>query len=226
MAGGPDARGGGRARRARRPGGGAIGDRRSRRRSWRPSPWQPACTSGTSRAGAPRPPGGRIRSLAVLPFDNMMHDPAQDYFVEGMQDTLITALAGISTLKVIPRTSAMHYKGVERPLPEVARELGVDGLIEGSVLRVGDRVRVTAQLIDGTTDQHIWANSYDRDVRDVLALMSDVAGAIAGEVELALTPEQQRRLRGARPLDPRAQEAYCAPATRSTGSRRPGAARP
>ena len=154
------------------------------------------------------PAGRPIRSLAVLPFDNMMHDPAQDYFVEGMQDTLITALAGISTLKVISRTSAMHYKGVERPLPEIARELGVDGLIEGSVLKVGDKVRVTAQLIDGATDQHVWANSYDRDVRNVLALMSDVAGAIAGEVALALTPEEQRRLHRARPVDPLAQEAY------------------
>jgi TolB-like protein/tetratricopeptide (TPR) repeat protein len=132
----------------------------------------------TSRQAAPPP----IRSLAVLPFDNIMKDPAQDYFVEGVHEAVLTDLARLGGVRVISRTSVMRYRDAGKPVREVARELGVDAVVEGSVLRSGDRVRVTAQLVRGATDEHLWARSYDRDVRDVLALLSDVSGAIAGEI--------------------------------------------
>ncbi len=137
----------------------------------------------------------------------MMDDPEQDYFVDGMHEALITGLSKLGSLRVISRTSVMRYKDTEKSMPEIARELDVDALIEGSVLRVGDEVRITAQLIDGTSDEHIWADSYDRDLRNVLSLLNEVAGAIAGEVQAALTPEQEERLAQARPVDPDAYEA-------------------
>jgi serine/threonine-protein kinase len=149
-----------------------------------------------------------IGSLAVLPFDNLMNDPEQDYFVEGMHDALITRLSKLGDLRVISRTSAMRYRATEKTIPEIADELGVDALIEGSVLRAGDRVRITAQLIHGETDEHLWADSYDRDLQNVLTLLSEVAGAIAGEIEIALTPEQRERLAVTSPVDPAAQDAY------------------
>ncbi|MEJ2720333.1 MAG: hypothetical protein P8181_04235, partial [bacterium] len=144
---------------------------------------------------------GRIQSLAVLPFDNMMEDAGQDYFVDGMHDALITRLSKLGSLRVISRTSVMRYKDTTAPMPEIARELDVDALIEGSVLRVGDEVRITAQLIDGATDEHIWADSYDRDLRNVLSLLNEVAAAIADEVQATLTPEQAERLARARPVN-------------------------
>jgi TolB-like protein/tetratricopeptide (TPR) repeat protein len=127
-----------------------------------------------------------IRSLAVLPFDNLTHDAAQDYFVDGLHDALITELAKLGTLRVTSRNSVMRYKGKPVAMKDVARELGVDALVEGSVLRSGSRVRITAQLIRGSTDAHVWADSYDRDLQDVLALLTDVSRAIAGQVQARL----------------------------------------
>jgi serine/threonine-protein kinase len=143
-----------------------------------------------------------IRSLAVLPLDNMMGDAEQDFFVEGLHEALITELSKIGTLRVISRTSAMHFQATDKSIPEIARELDVDALVEGSVLRVGDQVRITAQLIHGATDEHLWADDYDRDLRDILSLLSEVARAIAGQIDIALTPGQQRRLTTERPVDP------------------------
>ena len=150
----------------------------------------------------------RIKAIAVLPLANLSRDPEQDYFVDGMTEALITDLAQIGALRVISRTSAMRYKGSDKPLPEIARELNVDGLVEGSVLRAGDRVRITAQLIHAATDQHIWAKSYDRDLSDVLALQSEVARAIAEEVQAKLTPQESARLARPRRVNPAAHEAY------------------
>jgi TolB-like protein/tRNA A-37 threonylcarbamoyl transferase component Bud32 len=155
------------------------------------------------RAGAPR-----IESLAVLPLENLMGDPAQEYFVDGMTEALIADLGQIEALRVISRTSVMQYKGVKKPLPQIARELNVDAVIEGSVLRSGDRVRITAQLIQATTDRHLWAQSYERDLRDILALQSDVAGAIANEIKIKLTPQEQARLARGRSVDPEAYRLY------------------
>jgi TolB-like protein len=135
-----------------------------------------------------RAPSGAlpIRSIAVLPFENLAKEPAQDYFVDGMHDALITDLAKLGVLKVTSRTTVMRYRGQAKSLKEVAEELGVDALIEGSVLRSGNRVRITAQLIRGSTDEHIWAESYDRNLEDVLQLLRDVSRSIAGEVRLKL----------------------------------------
>jgi eukaryotic-like serine/threonine-protein kinase len=154
-------------------------------------------------AGAPR-----IESLAVLPLENLSGDATQDYFADGMTEELITNLAKIRALRVISRTSAMRYKGTHKSLPEIAGELNVDGVIEGSVERSGDRVRITAQLIVASTDTHLWAESYERDVRDVLALEDEVARAIANEVKVTLTPQEQAALTGRRPINPEAYEAY------------------
>jgi TolB-like protein/DNA-binding winged helix-turn-helix (wHTH) protein len=149
-----------------------------------------------------------IRSIAVLPLDNLSGDPSQDYFVDGMTDELITDLAKISALRVTSRTSVMRYKGTKKALPEIARELNVDGIVEGSVMRSGQRLRITAQLLRAPTDQHLWAETYERDLGDVLRLQSDVAEAIAQQVRAELTPQQQTRLRSARPVNPEAYEAY------------------
>jgi adenylate cyclase len=149
-----------------------------------------------------------IRSLAVLPLDNLSGDPEQEYFAEGMTEALITELSKIGSLQVISRTSAMRYKGSDKALPEIAQELGVPGIVEGSVLRVGDRVRISVQLIHAGTDTHLWAESYDGDLADVLRLQSEVARAIAQEIEIALTPEEAARLASSRPVDPDAYEGY------------------
>jgi TolB-like protein/predicted Ser/Thr protein kinase len=125
-----------------------------------------------------------IKSVAVLPFENLGHDPSQDYFVDGMHDALITDLAKLGVLRVTSRSSVMRYKGKPKAMREVAQELGVDALIEGSILRAGNKVRITAQLIRGATDEHVWAENYDRDLEDVLRLLSDVSRAIAEEVRL------------------------------------------
>jgi len=150
----------------------------------------------------------RIESLAVLPLTNFSGDPQQEYFADGMTEALIADLGQIEALRVISRTSVMQYKGVKKPLPQIARELNVDAVIEGSVLRSGDRVRITAQLIRATTDTHLWAQSYERDLRDVLALQDDVARAIATEVKAKLTPQESARLRQPRPVNPEAHENY------------------
>jgi TolB-like protein/DNA-binding winged helix-turn-helix (wHTH) protein/Flp pilus assembly protein TadD len=149
-----------------------------------------------------------IHSLAVLPLANLSGDPDQDYFADGMTEELITNLAKVGALRVISRTSVMGYKGAHKPLPEIARELNVDAIIEGTVQRSGGRVRIAAQLIEARTDQHLWAESYERDLREVLALQGEVASAIAGEIRVKLTPQEQASMAGARPLDPEAHEAY------------------
>jgi TolB-like protein/Tfp pilus assembly protein PilF/predicted Ser/Thr protein kinase len=156
----------------------------------------------------PAAPAPKIESIAVLPLANLSGDPAQEYFVDGMTEALIAELGQIGSLRVISRTSVMQYKGAKRPLPQIARELNVDALIEGSVLRSGDRVRITAQLIGAVPERHLWARSYERDLRDVLSLQSEVARAIADEVKAKVTPEVQARLASARPVDPEAHELY------------------
>jgi TolB-like protein len=129
----------------------------------------------------------QIRSIAVLPLQNLSADPTQEYFSDGMTDALITDLAQIASVRVISRTSSMEYKQTKKSLPEIARELDVDGIIEGTVQRSGNRVRITAQLIHGRLDKHIWANSYERDLRDVFVLERDVTQDIVREIEARLT---------------------------------------
>jgi len=148
-----------------------------------------------------------VRSIAVLPFANLSTDPSQDYFADAMTEELTSDLGRISALRVISRTSAMHYKNTQKTAPEIAQELNVDVLVESSVVRSGDRVRITAQLIDARVDRHLWSESYERDLKDVLALQSDVARAIAGQVRAAITPDENERLRPPS-VDPKAYEAY------------------
>ena len=149
-----------------------------------------------------------IRSLAVLPLENLSGDPSQDYFADGMTDELITDLAQIRALRVISRTSVVTYKGTRKPLPEIARRLNVDAIVEGSVVRSGDRVRITAQLISAPADQHLWAESYEGDLRDTLALQNRVARAIAEQIRIELTPQEQGALRATKVVDPKAYEDY------------------
>src|SRR6266404_659837 len=151
---------------------------------------------------------GRIESLAVLPLENLSGDAEQDYFAEGMTEALITSLAKIGALRVVSRTSVMQYKGVRKSLRDIALELQVDGVVEGTVQRSGERLRISAQLVHAPTDTHLWAESYDRDLRDVLALQSEVARAIAREVQVKLTPLDQARFAQAHPVDPAAYDAY------------------
>jgi len=150
----------------------------------------------------------RIESLAVLPLANLSGDPEQEYFADGMTEELIADLSQVSALRVISRTSVMQYKSTKKSMPEIARELKVDGVIEGSVLRSGDQVRITAQLIQAATDKHLWAQSYKRDLRDVLVLQDEVAQAIASAIKIKLTPQEQVQLASARPVNPEAYEPY------------------
>src|SRR6266852_1868417 len=150
----------------------------------------------------------RLGSIAVLPLENLSGDPSQEYFADGMTEQLITDLAKVGSLRVISRTSVMRYKGTKKGLPEIARELNVAGIVEGSVMRSGNRVRITAQLLHAPTDKHLWAESYERDLGDVLRLQSEVAQAIAKQVRAQLTPQQQARFRAARPVNPEAYEPY------------------
>lgn len=150
----------------------------------------------------------QIRSLAVLPLQNLSGDPNQDYFSDGMTDALISELGKISSLKVISRTSIMQYKKSKKSLPEVARELNVDGIVEGSVLRAGQRVRITAQLIVGRADQRMWGESYEGTLSDVLALQSEVARAIVSQIRVQLTPEEKTRLSIVKQVNPESNEAY------------------
>ena len=150
-----------------------------------------------------------IRSIAVLPLDNYSGDPSQEYFAEGMTDELTADLASISQLRVISRGSAMQFKGAHRPpTPEIARALDVDAVVEGSVLRAGDKVRITAQLIDARADRHLWAKSFERNSRDVLALQAELASTIAREIHVQLTPAEQSRLASAPSVNPEAYDAY------------------
>jgi len=156
-------------------------------------------------ASAAVPP---IHSIAVLPLDNLSGDPSEEFFADGMTDQLTTDLAKFGSLRVISRTSVMQYKGAKKGLPEIARQLNVDAIVEGSVIRSGPRVRVTAQLIHAPTDEHLWAETYDRDIGDVLKLQGEVADAIAQQVRAQLTPTQQSQLRQAHAVNPAAYDAY------------------
>ena len=140
-------------------------------------------------------------ALVVLPLQNYSADAKQSYFADGITEELITNLAQINGLHVTSRTSSMAYKGTGKTVPDIARELGVDLVLEGSLVRDGDRVRVTAQLIDADTDQHLWARSYDRSVKDVLSLQAEVATAIAKEINVAVAPRLQERFAGRAAID-------------------------
>jgi serine/threonine-protein kinase len=150
----------------------------------------------------------RIGSVAVLPLANLSGDPQQDYFADGMTEELITALAKVSALSVTSRTSVMRYKGSSKSLPEIAKELGVDAIVEGSVTRSGSQVKITAQLIDASRDKHLWADSFQRDLKDVLALQGEVARAITSEIGVRLTPQERLRLAEKKTVIPEAYEAY------------------
>jgi TolB-like protein len=149
-----------------------------------------------------------IRSIAVLPLENLSGDPGQEYFADGMTEALVTNLAQISSLKVISRTSMMTYKGTRRRLPDIARELNVDGIVEGAVIRSGDRVRVDAQLVEAATDRHAWARTYERNLGEVISLQGEIARAIATEIQVKLTPEEHARLQRPDPIDPQTYELY------------------
>jgi TolB-like protein/Flp pilus assembly protein TadD len=166
---------------------------------------------GLKRAGRLQrasPAGEPITSVAVLPLANTSGDAAQEYFADGMTEALITELARIGALKVISRTSIMQYKNARKPLPQIAQELGVEGVVEGSVVRAGNRVRITAQLIHAASDRHLWAESYERDLLDVLSLQRQVARAIAEQVRVRLDPEDERTLLAHRAIAPAVQETY------------------
>ena len=153
-----------------------------------------------------RPTG--IRSLAVLPLDNFSGDASQDYFADGMTDELITNLAQIRALRVVSRTSVMMYKGTHKPLSQIARELNVDAVVEGSVFRSGDQVRITAQLVQVPADKHLWAQSYQGNVRDTLTVQYQVARAIAERIRIEVTPREQAALENRKIVNPEAYEAY------------------
>jgi len=148
---------------------------------------------------------GAIRSLAVLPLENLSGDPEQAYFTAGMTEALISNLAKIASFDVVSRTSVLQYRDARKPLPEIARELKVDAVLAGSVLRAGQSVRITVQLIDARSDRHLWSHSYERDLTDVLALQREVARAVAREIRLKLAPDEPGETR---PVDPLAYEAY------------------
>ena len=149
-----------------------------------------------------------IRSLAVLPLENLSGDASQEYFADGMTEELITDLGQIGTLRVISRTSAMTYKKTRKPLAEIARELNVEAVVEGSVLRSGDHVRISAQLIEASADRHLWAESFEGDIRDTLALQSSVSRTIAGQIRATLDRQEQAALDKSKAVNPEAYEAY------------------
>ena len=149
-----------------------------------------------------------IYSLAVLPLENLSHDPEQEYFADGMTDDLITHLAKISSLRVISRTSVMRFKGTTKPLSEIARELNVDAVVEGTVMRSADRVRVTAQVVRADPEQHLWAESYDRPLGDAVILQGELAREISRAIRVQITPQEQTQLARTRPVNPEAYEAW------------------
>jgi TolB-like protein/Flp pilus assembly protein TadD len=158
------------------------------------------------RASITPPP--RIRSLAVLPLRNLSGDPAQEYLADGITEALIGRLAGIHDLRVISHTSVLRFKNPQLSIPEIARTLGVDAVVEGSVIREGNRIRVTAQLIRGATDTHFWSETYDRELRDALNLESELAQSIAEKVEVTVSGDEHQRLSSARPVAPEVYESY------------------
>ncbi|HEY6931369.1 MAG TPA: serine/threonine-protein kinase, partial [Thermoanaerobaculia bacterium] len=153
-------------------------------------------------------PSRQIRSLAVLPLVNLSGDPQQDYFAEGMTDQIIANLARLRDLRVISQTTSMSYRGSRKRVPEIASELDVDVVVEGSVARIGDKIKVNAQLVQARTDKNIWSDAYERDVHDILGLQGEIAQAIARKISVELTPEDRARLEGGRRTDPEAYEAY------------------
>jgi len=156
-----------------------------------------------------RHPGPKpIESLAVLPLENLSHDPDQDYFAAGMTDELITDLAKIGALRVISRTSVMPYRGTKKPLPQIARELNVEAVLEGTVTRDGGKVRITAQLIGAAPERHLWADSYEVNLGEVLAVQDAVAKAVAHQIQIKVTPREREMLNSTRAVDPEAYEAY------------------
>lgn len=194
---------------------GTAGARGATSRTWWRAHWLPWVMAAavlllvaagvlTLRKGPPP----QFHSLAVLPLENLSGDPEQEYFVDGMHEELIATLGKISSLKVISRTSVMQYKAARKPLPQIAKELGVDAVVEGSVRRSQDQVRITVQLVAGATDRNVWSSSYQRELRDTLALQSDVARAIAQEIQVAMTAEEEARLARAHPVNAAAQDAY------------------
>ena len=153
-----------------------------------------------------RPPV--IRSLAVLPLESLSSEASQDYFADGMTDELISDLGQINALRVISRTAVMTYKHARKPLPQIARELNVDAVVEGTVLRSGDQVRITAQLIEAATDKHLWSQSYEGELRDTLTLQNKVASAIADQIRINLNPQEQAALKNTKFVNPQAYEFY------------------
>ena len=172
----------------------------------------PAAEVWTPSAPGSRPPSSGaqdgIRSLLVLPFENRAGDAAQEFFADGLTDMLITNLSQIGALRVISRTSAMRFKGTRKPLAEIARELRVDAIVEGSAMQAGERVRITVQLVDAAEDRGLWGQSYDRDMTDIFALQSEVAHAIAAEIRIQVTPDERTRLAPRGPVNPVAHVAY------------------
>ena len=155
--------------------------------------------------GVPLP---KIESVAVLPFENLSGDPEQEYFADGMTDELITDLGKISALRVISSTSVKQYKGTKKPLPQIARELNVDAIVEGTVRRSDNRVRITANLLYGPSDRHLWAQAYERNLGDVLVLQNEMARAIASQIRIKVTPQEHVRLAASRPVNPQALDSY------------------
>jgi TolB-like protein/DNA-binding winged helix-turn-helix (wHTH) protein/Flp pilus assembly protein TadD len=192
---------------------------RNRKRGQRTRRWQMAAISLVALVlaaiiyvkffrGSSSVSAGDIKSLAVLPLENLSGDPSQEYFADGMTDALIGDLAKIRGLQVISRTSSMHYKGANKPLREIASELGVEAVVEGTVQRSGDRIQVRAQLIHAATDRHLWAETYERDLRDVLALQSEIAHAIVREIQIKIMPSERARLTTNRPVNRKAFDDY------------------
>ena len=167
-----------------------------------------AVVYAVSRSRTPNPAPPKIRSLAVLPLKNMTGDPSQEYLADGMTDALIGRLAQIHDLRVISRTSVMRFKNPQMSVPQIAKILGVEAVVEGSVMRDGNRIRVTAQMIRASTDEHFWSETYDRDLRDVFTLQSELAQSIAERVEATATGEEHERLAAARPVAPEVYESY------------------
>jgi len=151
---------------------------------------------------------GEIRSIAILPLENLSHDPEEEYFADGMTEALITEFAQIRALRVTSRTSVMQYKRAQKTLPQIAKELDVAAVVEGSVQRSGDKVEINVQLIRASSDEHLWAKSYQRNLRDVLDLQSEVARTIASEIRVAVTPQEKEKLAGRRSVNPDAYQAY------------------
>jgi len=193
------------------PGTVAGGRRWSRSRAWKIAAFALALSVALV-AAFERPsrnnPRSTIRSLAVLPLESLSSDASQEYFADGMTDELITDLGQIGALRVISRTSVMQYKHARKPLPQIARELNVDAVVEGTVLRAGDQVRITAQLVEAPADKHLWAHSYEGELRDTLTLQGRVARAIAEQIRISLNRQEQAALGITKVVDPQAYESY------------------